>query len=85
MTWEPSKDFKDFIQSLTEKAELSYDVKVAETVSGFDKDARYAGHCILWAKTNALGINKIPLKVLVNVGDQLSNNMIIGTDNVVLS
>ena len=69
MIWPPTKDFTDFILSLsTENPELSFDSENAESVSGADEECRYAGHCLLWAKTSALGIGKIPLKAHVNVG-----------------
>ena len=69
MIWPPTKEFTDFILSLsTENPELSFDTENAETVSGADEEIRYAGHCLIWAKTSALGIGKVPLKALVNVG-----------------
>ena len=69
MVWPPTKDFTDFIASLVENSELCFDPKITETVSGADEESRYAGHCLLWAKTSALGIGEIKLKALVNVGN----------------
>ena len=69
MVWPPTKDFTDFIASLVENSELCFDPKITDTVSGADEESRYAGHCLLWARTSALGIGEIQLKALVNVGN----------------
>jgi len=68
MVWPPTKDFCDFIASMQmENAEVSYDSTTADTVSAADEKSRYAGHCLLWAQTSAVGIGDIPLKALINV------------------
>jgi len=67
MVWPPTKDFTDFIASLVENSELCFDPKITDTVSGADEESRYAGHCLLWARTSALGIGEIKLKALVNM------------------
>ena len=69
MVWPPTNDFTDFIASLVENSELCFDPNLTATVSGADEESRYAGHCLLWAKTSALGIGEIKLKTLVNVGN----------------
>ena len=69
MVWPPTKEFTDFIASLVENSELCFDSKITGTVSGADKESRNAGHCLLWARTSAIGIGEIKLKALVNVGN----------------
>ena len=67
MHWTPDEDFHSFIQSMSpDVLDISYDPQVLEGQGSSPE--RNAGHCLLWAKTNAfLWDEAVPMKALLNM------------------
>ena len=68
--WPPPPDFDEFLKSINPEAEFSFDPKAVQEQSGEDKTARYAGHCLIWAKTSKVMEYRrgdVPIVALVNV------------------
>ena len=65
MTWPPEENFHNFIKSLNQEADISYDVNTLDEIQS-DSESRIGGHCLLWARTDAV-MWEIPLIAKINV------------------
>ena len=73
MPWTPEPDFDNFLKSMNPEAVFSYDPESITELSGQDSNSRYAGHCLIWAKTNKVfecRKKDIPLIAFINVSYQ---------------
>ena len=65
MTWPPTNNFDNFITKLLSGSLPNYDPKDLEANNS--ENTRYAGHCLLWSKTNLVfktRIQDIPMRAL---------------------
>ena len=68
MTWPPTNNFDNFITKLLSGSLPNYDPKDLEAIDS--ENTRYAGHCLLWSKTNLVfktRIKDIPMRALFMV------------------
>ena len=68
MTWPPTNNFDNFITKLLSGSLPNYDPKDLESIDS--ENTRYAGHCLLWSKTNLVfktRIKDVPMRALFMV------------------
>ena len=75
MTWPPTNNFDNFITKLLSGSLPNYDPKDLEANNS--ENTRYAGHCLLWSKTNLVFKTRkkdVPMRALFMV-----SSMFVGT------
>ena len=68
MTWPPTNNFDNFITKVLSGSLPNYDPKELEAINS--ENTRYAGHCLLWSKTDLVfktRIQDVPMRALFMV------------------